>query len=358
VTGFFGGGVDSCTGAVPVTGGVTPNPGNVVQVILAPNTAFGAIGLGNLAGGATISAVYNRFPALGAATFSAGTAPIAIIQPVYAIVLTVNNGTITANLPSQNTAATPNSTSVITATFYHSSTTPCQVVTGVSGFICGSALFNGTTGTLAGGTTLGTAALLYFQPGIEPSVITFQSSLGVFVATSQLGSVISTNSFAQTVSVQCGSQSGTTPAILQPTLGQLFNIGIFSCTTATATLAGGGEAGSAVVVVTSIGDYTGTTAQASTTVNLVPGPTTVNLTTGCNEVITSASLAPGSNSAAVLKYVSGFSVSSIWVFNNATHTFQAFYFSTANAPVDLSAVGPNQSIFICGTGAGTFQTSG
>ena len=35
------------------------------------------------------------------------------------------------------------------------------------------------------------------------------------------------------------------------------------------------------------------------------------------------SLAGGSNGAAVVALASGFNVQSIWVFNNATHTFQA-----------------------------------
>jgi hypothetical protein len=29
----------------------------------------------------------------------------------------------------------------------------------------------------------------------------------------------------------------------------------------------------------------------------------------------------------------------------------------AGAPTDISAVGPNQSVFICGTGSGTFRTA-
>ena len=91
---------------------MTPNPGNTVQVQLLANTSLGAIGFTSLGGGATISAVYNRFPAISAtaATFSAGTAPIAFIQPFYAIVLGVSNGTITATLPSASTAQTANTT--------------------------------------------------------------------------------------------------------------------------------------------------------------------------------------------------------------------------------------------------------
>ena len=197
----------------------------------------------------------------------------------------------------------------------------------------------------------------YFAPGVEPGVVTFNTSLGIWVGTSQTGGIITTNTAAQTVSVQCGNQPATNPLITSPLLGQAFALGLTSCVSVTATLAGGGAAGTAIIVVSYIGDFTGTTAQQTTEVNLVPGPSTVNLSTGCNEVITPPSLAPGSNSAAVLKLVTGFNVSSIWMFSNATHTFLALYFSATGAPTDISAVAGGQSIFICGTGAGTFQVS-
>jgi hypothetical protein len=52
----------------------------------------------------------------------------------------------------------------------------------------------------------------------------------------------------------------------------------------------------------------------------------------------------------------GGQVVSIWMFNNSLHAFQAGYFSTAGAPTDISTVGPNQSLFICVSGAATFPT--
>jgi hypothetical protein len=352
---------ETCQGAVPVgaaIAAVTPNPGNTVQVQLATNTSLGAIGFSGLGTGATISASYTRFPAISAtaATFSAGTAPIAFIQPSYALVLSVSNGTITAGLPNATIAQQANTTSVVTTSTFRSTTVPCQVITGVAGFICGNSIFNGTV-TNVSSPFLGGASTLYYAPGIEPSVITYQTNLGVWVGSSQTGGALVSNSYAQTISVQCGNQPGTNPLIVSPLLGQASYLGLTSCTTSSATLAGGGEAGTAAIVVSSIGDFTGTEAQATTEVNLVPGPSTVNLSTGCNEVITPPSLAPGSNSAAVLKLVTGFNVTSIWMFNNATHTFQALYFSASGAPTDISAVGPGQSIFVCGTGAGTFQVS-
>jgi hypothetical protein len=354
---------DTCQGAQAITTatavpGVTPNPGNTVQVQLLNNTSIGAIGFTSLGGGATISAVYNRFPAISttAATFSAGTAPIAFIQPFYAIVLGVSNGTITATLPTASTAQTANTTTVVTASFFRSTTQPCQVITGVSGFICGNGIFNNPVNTVTS-PLVGALTTFYFAPGIEPSVVTFTTSLGIWVGSSQTGGSLALNTFAQTISEQCGNQPATNPLITQPLLGQAFSLGLTSCVSVTATLAGGGEAGTAEIVVSSIGDFTGTTAQQTTEVNLVPGPSTVSLSTGCNEVITPPSLSPGSNSAAVLKLVTGFNVSSIWMFNNATHTFQALYFSASGAPTDISAVGPGQSIFVCGTGSGTFQVS-
>jgi len=91
-------------------------------------------------------------------------------------------------------------------------------------------------------------------------------------------------------------------------------------------------------------------------VNLTPGPITVGLSTGCNEVLTPPSLAGGSTGAQVAALATNFNVTSIWVFNNATHTFGALYFP-GTAPTDISSAGPNQSVFVCGTGSGTFRVA-
>jgi len=158
--------------------------------------------------------------------------------------------------------------------------------------------------------------------------------------------------------VHCGALPNTFPTTLIPTPGLLTGVNFSSaCQSVTATLVGGGEAGTADVVANFVGDFTGSTTQAAVTVNLTPGPITTTLTTGCNEVITPASLAAGSNGAAVAALATNFNVMSIWVFNNATHTFQALYFSTTGAPTDISAVGPGQSVFVCGTGSGTFRVA-
>jgi len=141
-----------------------------------------------------------------------------------------------------------------------------------------------------------------------------------------------------------------------PTPGLITQLGLTSCQSVTATLVGGGSAGTATVVVNFVGDFTGAQAVQETTVNMTPGPITVALSTGCNEVLTPPNLAFGAGGAAVAALASGFNVSSIWVFNNATHTFQALYFSPAG-PTDIASVGPNQSVFVCGTGAGTFKVS-
>ncbi|MHB8575868.1 MAG: hypothetical protein ACYDCQ_11130, partial [Dehalococcoidia bacterium] len=112
------------------------------------------------------------------------------------------------------------------------------------------------------------------------------------------------------------------------------------------------------VTGTYVADFTGATATAATTVALTASSPTVSLSRGCNEVITGPTTSAAASATVILGLVSPSSVVvSIWQFNNSLHAFQALYFSTAGAPTDISSVGPNQSIFICVSGAATFTVS-
>jgi hypothetical protein len=148
------------------------------------------------------------------------------------------------------------------------------------------------------------------------------------------------------------------PLLLIPQLGQNFTFVTNQCTTATASLIGGGNVGPATIVATFVGDFTGATVQGATNVQITPAPALRPLTRGCNEVITPANTPVGASFASIAAQVSPASaVVSIWVFNNALHAFQAGFFSTAGAPTDVASTGPNMSVFICVSGAATFPTT-
>lgn len=335
--------------AAPATPVVSPSQGNTYHVGFQPGTSFGLVGTATPSISTTV--VFARFPALGGGAVVSSTAIITVLLPAYVMTLSPSPATIPAALPTSTTAQG----SVITAQLYHASTTPCVPISTITGFtttlICGIGPVNPIV-------PAGTVALV---PGAESGVVTFATSAGIFAAAgaSPAGPTVVNPSVgaAQVISVHCGAIPATAPTILIPTIGLTTGLTVTACQTVTATLVGGGAAGTATIVANFVGDFTGATAQAETTVNLAPGPITVPLSTGCNEVITPASLAAGSNGAAVAALATNFSVSSIWVFNNSTHTFQALYFAQAGAPTDISAVGPNQSVFICGTGAGTFRVA-
>lgn len=76
---------------------------------------------------------------------------------------------------------------------------------------------------------------------------------------------------------------------------------------------------------------------------------------GCNEVVLPASIVPGSAPASLLTRVQGnFTVTGIFRYNNTTKKYDALYFSAPGAPVDAGSVNPGDSVFICGTGSGSF----
>jgi len=131
-----------------------------------------------------------------------------------------------------------------------------------------------------------------------------------------------------------------------------------SCTSVSAVLYGAGGTGTATVSATFIGDITGATANATTTVQLStpPGPTA--LARGCNQVVTPSTVQPATPVTAIVSLVTpGNIVTAVWTFNNATHSFQAGYFNLADAPLDFSTVGPDQALFICTSGPGTFAAA-
>jgi len=323
-------------------------------VMLAAGSTFGIIGTATPIITTNVTWTPTGLVA-GQTAVTSPSAGIGIVAPAYTIVLSANPSTIPANLPTSTSAVG----SVITATLYHAATSSvCTVL--IPGAIPTIACSAG--GGIAGPAALVTGAAAILAPGAESGTVTFSTNLGIFstVNSTPAGpSIVNVTGAAQTVSVHCGTIPNTYPTTLIPTPGLVTTLTLNTCTQVSATLVGGGSAGTATVVANFIGDLTGAQAlpQGGVTVNLTPGPITVNLTTGCNEVITPAALAGGSNGAAVAALASGFNVMSIWVFNNATHTFQALFFATAGAPTDISAVGPNQSVFICGTGAGTFRVA-
>jgi len=347
------GGWESCQGAISIGANLSPQQGNVIHVGFRPGATFGVLG-NSVLNTVTLTATYNRFPALntanavGPSTITASTT-INIPLPVYLMSLTP--------VPATISAAVGGGGSVITAQMFRTTFGGCLPIaaTGVSasGFVvCSAATF--AVGGLLPGVTI-------FTPGVEPGVITFTTSAGFF--SSGTGSGTASTFASQVASVQCGAVPGTSPLITFPTnfVGLGVNTPFFAltgaCNTAAVTLNGGGAVGVAVVTADFVGDFTGATAFASTSVALSPAAATVALNRGCNEVLTPANLAGNASATAVLALVSPSSVVvSIWQFNNSLHAFQALFFNTAGAPTDISSVGPNQSIFICVSGAATFAT--
>lgn len=348
------GGLESCQGAVLLPSAAcvaalnctfaTPNPANIVHVGLLSGATFPLIGAGSPV--VTLSATYIRFPSLsaavgasGPATLSTNSVTIGIAVPTYASQLVPNPATISSAAGAQG--------SVLTMSLFHLATA-CTAVNGIVTL----------TPQVANGLVVcgnGVNLIQQFVAGAESGVVTFTTSSGVLGNTT-----LAQGGGQQTYSVHCGALPATTPTILIPTLGLASTFALTSCQSATATLFGGGNAGTAVVVANFVGDFTGGTTQSSTTVQLAINATTA-LTRGCNEVITgpSTALAPvsGSVSALVTNLVSPSSnVVSVWRFNNSTHAFEAGFFNTAGAPTDFSTVSAGQSIFICVSGSATFNT--
>lgn len=341
-------GNESCQGMTPAGAGLFAGvASNGIHIGFRPGATFPVIG--SATPNITLSVSYNRFAALGAGTAGPASVNISTVLPVYAIVFGVNPATIPAATQAQGGTG-----SVITVNMWHVTTTQtaCGPLLGSSTFlICGA------PANVAGLTTPG---LFGFVQGSESGVITLTTSLGVWGATSASPQASAGQSATQIVSIHCGSLPGVTPLILLPNIGLNplgggpIGFGFNTCLNVSATLFGGGSAGQATVIASFVGDFTGVTAQNATTVNMAPGALTVNLTTGCNEVITPASMAANTTTAQAAALAVNFTVASIWRFDNASHVFKAGFFSVAAAPTDFGTVQPNQSIFICGTGTGTY----
>jgi len=361
------GGLESCQGAVSNGDGtVSPSQGNTVQVALRPGVSFGLFGAGNSS--VTIQATYNRFPALsagsGPSSISTSTSVISFVTPNLSLSLTPNPAIIPANggpnaasstASTSASAAVPATGSTITASLFRNvpfASGVCVLTIAANGALTCS------TGTIG---AVGVAGSLQTLPGVEPGVVTFTTTSGVFTN----GNVA--NGSQQVFSVHCGPVAGTVPFFQIPgsfginspsNPNSTSSVAAFaSCVSATANLIGAGEAGSAVVTAQFVGDITGATASNATTVTFSISAATQPLFRGCNEVITPASIANNTPIATEVAAVSGTQVVSVWQFNNSLRAFQALFFSMAGAPVDRSTVGPLQSIFICvSSDGGTFNT--
>src|SRR5579875_908414 len=319
--------------------------GTTFAAVVPPATA----GTYDCATGANGPCVYNvTLNPVGPSTATA-TVPLTLVAPTYGMYLTANPTTIPATPPSGGAVASgaAGGGSTITAVLY--TATPLTGTLSISpGAITPTAPIPGQACTVV---TLSSAVLTC---GVEPGTVTFQTNLGVF------GSPATPSASAQqTVSVACGVLPGSslTGVVYNPATFGFGTLSFSSCTTASTTLYGGGSAGTATVVGTFVGAITGQTAQYSIAVAIAPAPASLSLTRGCNEVITPASLAAGSNVNAVVNGVSPSSaVVSVWQYNNATQKFNALYFNNPQAPVDQNTVGPSQSVFICVSGAATYAT--
>jgi len=415
----FPNGIEGCTGANTSTtsGQITPNPALVVKVGLAPGvplSAFGALPAAGFSfnlqatytrtapssfqftysctgdgtncvvtsssvpytGGAATPVFFGDSPSYtgtnanncitatnvcnvtvtvnssGPATATA-MVNLNLVAPTYGMYMTANPSTIPATPPSGGAVASgaAGGGSTITAVLYTATGLPPQQ--GVSISIAPGAIT--PTAPIPGqACTVVTYSGVVLTCGVEPGTVTFQTNLGVFGSPATPSA-----SGQQTVSVACGVLPGSslTGVVYNPATFGFGTLSFSSCQTASTTLYGGGSAGTATVVGTFVGAITGQTAQYSIAVAIAPTPASLSLTRGCNEVITPASLAAGSNVNAVVNGVSPSSaVVSVWQYNNATQKFNALYFNNPQAPVDQNTVGPSQSVFICVSGAATYAT--
>jgi hypothetical protein len=339
--------------------------------------------IGGAAAGVTVSATYTENPTICSTTATTcltatGLVSIPFITPSYQMTITANPTTLAAGtttpVPVAVAGTASPATSAITTAMFHNAYPLCASLSGSPFYVCPTAVTTtiGPFGTINGTPVVGNPNVVTFGPslsspyvaGSEPGVITTTTSLGYFT------NGVAGASAGQVVSQHCGQAPGTSPFSIIPGINNYnpggsntwLNALQTGCISVTDQLAAGGSVGTATVCSTFIGDFTGATINSAsnpcTTVQFVPGSPSDVLNTGCNEVITGPSLAVNANSAAVLALVSSsFRVLSIWQYNNALHAFQALYFSTAGAPTDIASVGPNESIFICGTGSGTFTVA-
>lgn len=351
---------DQCQGAIPGAGFVTANPALDITVGFAsgvPLSSFGNLtGIQGLNGGFSIQAQYTRTPSLSAAlatvpaatnvgpnTVTTQSQVIGLIAPVYYEGLSANPTTIAANPTLNNSnpgvASTGNGGgSTITASMY--------TVTSGTPFVIGAAGGSSVIVAPSGGIVTSGGAIL--TPGSEPGTVTFVTNSGIFSSPS------TTNTSAQqTVAVACGVLPGSN-LFFNPATFSFGTFSFSSCTSATATLYGGGAAGTATVVATFVGSITGQQAQNAVNVAFSLASNTQALARGCDEFITPASLAANTPIATLVGTVTPSSaVVSVWQYNNATQSFNALYFSTPGAPVNGNAVGGGQSVFICVSGPAT-----
>lgn len=296
-------GLNTCQGSVPAVGGVTPNPANTVHVGLAPGTTFPMIGAGTVI---TLSATYQRN---GGPLLTTGpyTTNIGLTTPSYTETLTPSPATIPAAMGST-------SGSTLTAAFFHIALTSCfPVGGGYSICVPGPGVPTGV-------------------PGAEAGSVTFSTTRGVFQNGQQI------------VTTSCGPVPGAPPGF-----------SMVSCLSTSATLYGGGDAGTAVVTANYTGLTTGATSQAQTTVAMSATPASTALGRGCDEVLTPDSLAPGTSVSTVAGMIQpNGMVASIWTYNNGVHGWDAAYFANAAAPLDVTSVGPRQSLLVCVTGSASF----
>ncbi len=312
---------------------LSPPEPNTVHVALAPGASFPFIGALSPAVG--ISATFTRFSTLGpAVTLTTNTATIALASPPYQMQLAANPGTVAA-------ASGVDNGSTVVATILHPLVTGCVTLTVGSFLVCPSAPTLFLQGT---------------SPGAEGGQVTFSTDAGALgPANASSGSQL-----ALRYTVHCGPIPSSPPVVLVPDVPSLnpapASFVFASCTAAQVTLYGAGAPGTATVTASFIGDITGVTAQATVQVTLAAAGAAANLSPGCNQVITSSSLTAGSPLSTIVNVVQpGGIVVSIWQFNNATHKFQAGYFSVSGAPVDFSTVGPTQSLFVCVNSNGAYQ---
>jgi hypothetical protein len=122
-----------------------------------------------------------------------------------------------------------------------------------------------------------------------------------------------------------------------------------TCTTANQTCTDSGPPG--VIVCTPT-----TPTSSSTGTSSVPAGVTVEVLTGsggsqplnagCNQV--TVLTAPGTPTSTIAFRVSGSAVDAIWRFNNATKMYDAAYFGTTGAPVEITVTaGGSESYYVC-----------
>jgi hypothetical protein len=220
----------------------------------------------------------------------------------------------------------------------------------------GSAVFTPSVGVVAGGLTVTFAPTTTTLTAVELNGLTFTFAVNVTATTPAAGP------FAGTVTLTIlgipFASTGVGPgasAVITASIPQGAAVMTGPGTPIVATYSGDAHFSTS----SSVAIYALPFLPAPGGPAAVPQPpqsvSTVGLSNGCNQVVTPVYLGAGAGGAAVAALASGLNVTSIWVFNNATHTFQALYFAPAG-PADIGSVSGGQSVFVCGTGSGFFRT--